>query len=114
MPTPEILVVLSTFPDEASAAQVGRALVEEGLVACAQIELAAIRSIYRWQETLQDEREYLLRLKSAPQRRGALIERLTALHPYEVPQIVILPATASAPYAAWLRIQCGIEDTTRG
>lgn len=114
MATVEILVVLSTFADEEGAAQVGRQLVEDELVACAQIESAGLRSIYGWQGVVQDEREFLLRLKSAPERRAALMERLAELHPYDVPQIVVATAQASAAYGRWVRVQCGLEESTQG
>lgn len=109
-----ILVVLSTFPDEASAAAAGRALVGESLAACAQIERASLRSIYRWQGEIHDDTETLLRLKTAPSTRPRVVERLTELHPYELPQIVVVDARASIPYARWVREECGVDESLQG
>lgn len=110
----EILVVLSTFPDESTAVAAGRALVEESLAACAQVEAGALRSIYRWKGEIQDDRETLLRLKTTRSQRTHVMERLAALHPYEVPQIVAIEARANAPYARWLRQACGLEGPLQG
>ena len=114
METIEILVVLSTFPDAEQAVRVGRTLVEEKLAACAQVEQDAMRSLYHWEGALHDEPENLVRLKCAPERGPALTARLEELHPYDVPQIVILTAQASAAYGAWVRIQCGLEGPIQG
>ena len=102
-----LFVVLSTFADEDTARSVSRALVDEGLVACAQIESGPIRSIYRWQGEVQEEDEVLVRFKTTPRARPGLVERLRALHPYEVPQIVWVEAGSDAAYASWAREQCG-------
>lgn len=102
-----LFVVLSTFADEESARSVSRVLVEEGLVACAQVESRPIRSIYRWKGEVQEEDEVLVRFKTTPGARDRLADRLRALHPYEVPQIVWTEAGADAAYAAWARVQCG-------
>ena len=102
------IVVFVTAPGAEDAARIGRALVEEGLCACANV-VGPIRSIYRWQGEVKDEPEVLLMLKT----RGALFERLETrvreLHTYEVPEIVALPiAAGSDPYLRW------IDDATAG
>lgn len=97
-----MLVVLSTFPDEASAHSVCAALVADGLVACANI-LPSVTSIYRWQGEMKEAGETLAILKLPAEGYGALEEKLTALHPYEVPEIVALPVAAVNPaYLAWV------------
>lgn len=98
-----MLVVFSTFPDEATARTICAALVAEGLVACANI-LPQVTSIYRWQGELKEEGETLAILKLPAGGFPALEERLTALHPYEVPEIVAIPVAAVNPgYLAWVR-----------
>lgn len=98
-----MLVVFSTFPDEATARAICAALVVEGLVACANI-LPPVTSIYRWQGELKQEGETLAILKLPAEGFPALEEKLTALHPYEVPEIVAMPVAAvNAKYLAWVR-----------
>jgi len=98
-----MLVVFSTFPDEATARTICAALVTEGLAACANI-LPQVTSIYRWQGELKEEGETLALLKLPAGGFPALEEKLTALHPYEVPEIVAIPVAAVNPaYLAWIR-----------
>lgn len=98
----EVLVVFSTFPSEDKAAEVARVLVEERLVACVNI-VPAIKSIYRWQGAVQEEAETLAILKTSRDQFDALAERLSKLHPYDVPELVAMPVTAGlGPYLAWV------------
>jgi periplasmic divalent cation tolerance protein len=104
-PTPSahlVRVALSTAPDGETAARIARTLVEERLAACVNV-VPAVRSIYRWQGRVEDDAEVLLVIKTRAERVDALAERLRALHPYELPELVALPVAAgSAPYLDWL------------
>ena len=96
------IVVLVTAPDAAKAAEIARALVEERLAACGNV-VPGLRSIYRWEGKVQDDAEALLVLKTTRARFEALRERVLALHPYAVPEVVALPVEAgSAPYLEWI------------
>ncbi|MBM4243070.1 MAG: divalent-cation tolerance protein CutA [Deltaproteobacteria bacterium] len=98
-----VLVVLTTVGSEDAAVSLARALVERRLVACVNV-VPAVRSIYRWQGAVQDDRELLLLAKTTAARLDDVTAALAELHPYEVPEIVALEAAAvSATYAAWLR-----------
>ena len=98
----ETLVVLVTTPTAERAAEIARALVTERLAACGNV-IPALRSIYRWEGKIQDEAEALLVLKTTRNRFEALRERVLALHPYQVPEVIALPVEAgSAPYLAWI------------
>lgn len=101
-----IWIVLSTFGSRDDAVAVARTLVDERLVACAQIEERPITSIYRWEGAVHEDPEVLLRLKTVADRREALVTRLAALHPYGEPQVVWFEAGATAGYAEWARTQC--------
>ena len=97
-----VIVVFSTFPNEDKAAEIARTLVSEGLAACANL-VPPVRSIYRWQGELCDERETLAILKTTRERFDALRDRLVALHPYEVPEVIALPVEAGhPPYLDWV------------
>lgn len=103
MPDVAALVVLSTFPDAEKAAQVARVLVDERLAACVNL-VASVRSIYRWQGAVHDDAEVLLIAKTRAALVSALGDRVRALHPYELPEVIALPvATGSEPYLEWLR-----------
>ncbi len=99
MPT-DAVVILSTAPPD-QAPDIARTLAEERLAAC--VQLTAIRSIYRWHGPVEDEPEELLLIKTRRQLVERVIERIRELHPYEVPEAVVLPIEAgSADYLAWL------------
>jgi periplasmic divalent cation tolerance protein len=98
----DALVVLVTTPTPERAAEIARAVVEERLAACGNV-VSGLRSIYRWDGAIQDEGEALLILKTTRARFEALKERVLALHPYQVPEVIALPIEAgSAPYLAWI------------
>ena len=102
------VVVLVTAADADEAARIGRALVEERLVACANV-VGPIRSIYRWQGEVQDAAEHLLLLKARAADVTALDARVRVLDSYEVPEVLALPVQGgSALYLAWL-----VEATRR-
>ena len=86
----DALVVLVTTPSPERAAEIARALVEERLAACGSV-VPAVRSIYRWEGKVQDDAEALLVLKTERRLVEALKERLPVLHPYQVPELLVLP-----------------------
>ena len=102
MPEVRNYVVVVTVPSEAEAVSIGRALVEERLAACANIA-GKIRSIYRWQDNIEDEAEFLMILKKSHTSLDALIARANDLHSYDVPGIIALPIQRGhPPYMDWI------------
>jgi periplasmic divalent cation tolerance protein len=98
----DALVVLVTAPSAEKAAELARALVDERLAACGNV-VPGLRSIYRWEGRVQDDAEALLVLKTTRARFEALRDRVVALHPYQVPEVLALPVEAgSAAYLAWI------------
>lgn len=101
----EALIAFTTFANEDDAVRVARVLVEERLVACANL-LPGARSIYRWEGRVADEREVVVLMKTRKQDWTALLSRLHELHPYETPELVAVRVAAGAPkYMAWLAAQ---------
>ncbi len=95
-------VVLVTAPGEEAAERLVRALVTEGVVACGTIVPGAL-SIYTWRGTIESEREALVLLKTTEAGVARVLERVPALHPYEVPEVLVLPVEAGhGPYLDWL------------
>jgi len=102
VPETDICAVLTTAPDEEVAATLARTLVEERLAACVNV-IPGARSIYRWEGALQDDSEVVLVIKSQRNRSGALAARIKDLHPYELPEVVVLPVSGgSEPYLDWI------------
>jgi periplasmic divalent cation tolerance protein len=99
-----VSVVLTTIGASADAAALARTLVEERLAACVNI-LPVMTSIYRWRGRIEVEPEQQLLIKTASNRVADLERRLKELHPYEVPEFLVLPAgdQGAAAYLAWVR-----------
>lgn len=96
------VLVLTTVGETFDAAGLATQLVSKGLVACVNI-LPEVRSIYRWQGRVDDDREQLLVMKTTAERVDALRESLFASHPYEVPEFVVLTIDSiSEAYRHWL------------
>jgi len=101
-PETEVCAVLTTVPDEGVAETLARALVEEGLAACVNV-IPGMRSIYRWEGALQDDSEVMLVIKSQRKRSQALAARINDLHPYELPEVLVLPVCGgSSAYLDWI------------
>lgn len=94
-------IVISTFPDRATAQAAGRALVEAGLAACAQIH-GPLTSIYPWQGAIQEDEEYELRLKTRRALGPRIETMLRERHPYTLPQILYIPMDGSRDYLDWV------------
>ena len=101
----EIRVALVTAPDEDVARTLARTLVEERLVACVNWG-GGLQSVYRWEGEVQEDAEVLLVLKTRADRVEALTQRVQALHPYDVPEVLCLPVSGgSAAYLDWVRAE---------
>lgn len=99
---PDALVVLVTVGSESEAETIAGALLDERLAACVTIG-GPIRSVYRWQGRIADDREWQLVIKTRSALFDALADRVRALHSYDVPEIIGLPVTAGSPtYLEWL------------
>ncbi len=81
------IVVLVTTPSHSDAADIARTLVSERLAACVNI-IPGIRSIFYWDEKVQDETETLMLIKSSSDLFSELKKRIIMMHPYSVPEIV--------------------------
>jgi len=90
------VIVLTTLPAEGDAEGFASQLVEERLAACVNV-LPAMRSVYRWKGSVERADERQLVIKTTAERVSALESRLKELHPYEVPEFVVLPIIAGSP-----------------
>jgi periplasmic divalent cation tolerance protein len=98
----DVLLVFCTCPDEESGARIGETLITERLAACVNL-LSGLTSVYLWKGALERDTETLLLIKTTNARFDALCERLSELHPYELPEIIATPVTAGLPpYLQWV------------
>ena len=96
-----MVIVLTTLGADGDPAALARTLVEERLAACVNV-LPEMMSVYRWKGRVEQDSERQLVIKTSPSRVAALEARLRELHPYDLPEFVVLDATASAAYAEWV------------
>lgn len=100
--TPVCVALVST-PDAESAEALGRTVVGEGLAACANV-VPGVTSVYRWQGEVRCEAESLVILKTTDARAGDLARRVVELHPYDVPEVVVMEVQGGhEPYLEWVR-----------
>ena len=96
------VIVYCTVPDQDVADRIARALVGERLAACVN-RLPGVVSTYAWQGEVKVDAELLLLIKTTRERFAALRERVVALHPYELPEIVAVDVALGLPdYLNWI------------
>ena len=102
----QFVIAFSTFPDAEVARQIARELVENAIVACANI-VPSVESIYFWKEKVETSAEALAIFKMTAARYSEFESRLRELHPYDVPEIVGLSVAEGNPdYLRWIGESC--------
>jgi len=103
--TDDVVLVLSNAPDALLAKRIAHVLVEDGLAACVNLGAPTL-SMYVWQGQTEGTEEIPLTIKTTASQCSALIEALTRMHPYEVPEILVVPVIdGHASYLQWVREQ---------
>jgi periplasmic divalent cation tolerance protein len=103
----ETIVVLVTCGSEEQATNIANSLVDERLASCVNI-ISPVRSIYRWEGKIWDEKEWMLIIKTKKKRFEDLEKKVKSLHSYLVPEIIALPIVqGSASYLKWLEEMTG-------
>jgi periplasmic divalent cation tolerance protein len=99
----DVVIVLTTLGADVDATAFARTLVDEGLAACINI-LSPMTSVYRWKGVVEQDREQQLVMKTSAGRVDALEARVRELHPYELPEFLVVPASGgSTGYLDWVR-----------
>ena len=99
----DVVIVLTTLPDVQQARQIANTLVALGLAACVSVG-APVFSVYRWQGVIEQAAEIPLLIKTTQRCRAELLDRLVSLHPYDVPEVIVVPVVdGHAPYLDWVR-----------
>lgn len=102
-----VVSIYCVFASSDEAERIGRTLVEERLAACINI-LGPCRSIYRWQDRIEEAEEVPAILKSTAEVADRLIARILDLHSYEVPAIAVWPVEKlPVTYADWVEFTTG-------
>ncbi|GLU34387.1 divalent cation tolerance protein [Trinickia caryophylli] len=97
----DIVLLLTTLPDSGSAQKLVDAVLDARLAACVT-ELGVVQSHYRWKGQRESAQEIQLLFKTSAARALELERFIAANHPYETPEIVVWPASASAAYGQWV------------
>jgi periplasmic divalent cation tolerance protein len=102
MAAADTVIVLTTAPDDGRVEEWARTLVEERLAACVNV-YGGMASFYRWKGVVERDRERQVVIKTTRERVRALQARLRELHPYELPEFVVLSVEdGSDEYLRWI------------
>lgn len=104
-----VVLALTTAPDMLLAKYLAHELVEEGVVACANLGAPGL-SMYMWQGEIQGDEEVTLTFKTTAARLPELGQRLRQRHPYDLPELLVLPAAGGyQSYLDWVRTQTALK-----
>ena len=97
------VIVLTTLPADRDPVPIATALIDERLAACVNV-LPPMRSIYRWEGRIEEATEHQLVIKTRSAQVEAIKTRLASLHPYDVPEMLVLPVAGGAErYLHWIQ-----------
>ena len=98
----DYVMVLTTLPVDADGPGFAQSLVEERLAACVNL-LAPMESVYRWEGNIEQETERQVVIKTSRDRVAMLWDRIRELHPYDVPEFLVLPIVdGNDAYLRWV------------
>lgn len=99
---PELILVLTTFPETEKAREVAKILLENRLAACCTILPGT--SLYWWDEKLNEDKEVVMMIKTHLSLYPELEKKLKEIHPYQIPEIIALPIkAANQSYSDWIK-----------
>jgi len=103
----DIVIVLTTWPADVDPARLTEPLVAERLAACVSL-LPVMESTYTWRGAVERAAERQVIVKTTTGEVDALLARLKSLHPYEVPEALVVPVVGgAADYLRWIRESTG-------
>lgn len=99
------IVIYSTVPDTLLGKRIAHILVEEKLAACVNLSAPGL-SIYLWENEVEGTEEITLTIKTTEARQKECIQKIVELHPYDMPEIIVLPIMGGhTPYLYWIQQQ---------
>ena len=100
--SPKTKFIYATAPSGDEALKIGRALVEERMIACVNI-IDGVRSIYRWEDKIEDENEVIMVMKTVEEKVEGVIQKIKSMHSYDCPCVVALDITGgNASFLQWI------------
>lgn len=103
MPQQDVVMVMTNAPDLLLAKRIAHLLIEEHLAACVNIG-APMLSVYGWKGEVEGAEEIPMLIKTTVNKQQAMIERLVALHPYDIPEAVVVQVLGGyEPYLDWVK-----------
>jgi len=104
----DAVLIMTTLGNEEDAVTFIKSLLERRLIACGTVT-PNVRSIYRWENKVADEREVLVVLKTRSATLDALEQAFEELHPYKLPELLVVPVAAGTPkYLEWIAGETGL------
>jgi periplasmic divalent cation tolerance protein len=95
-----------TFPNLSEAQKCSKALLNERLVACANIHKGGIESMYWWEGQIEENSEVAVFFKSDSRNSSAITQKIKDMHPYETPCIVAIDITAgNREFLQWVQTE---------
>ncbi len=95
-------LVMTTCPEKSVAQTIAHGLIESKLAACVHI-LPSGTSVYRWEGNIEEAEEHTLLIKTENTQYKKLEKVITTLHPYELPEIIVVPiSTGLSGYLSWI------------
>jgi periplasmic divalent cation tolerance protein len=106
----DLVLILTTMPLDDRAEGIARALVEERLAACVNVQ-PPMTSFYRWNGRVEQDEERQLVIKTTRELAARVRDRVRQLHPYELPEwILVVALDASPEYLEWVRAETAGPD----
>ena len=97
----KLLLLITTAPNQLLAEKISKELIERKLAAC--ISIKEIKSIYRWQGNIEENKEFELTIKSIPENLNKLTLILKEMITYEVPEIIYKIFDSENSYFQWIK-----------
>ena len=82
----KILLIITTAPNLLLAEQIAKLLIKKDLAACVSIK--EIKSIYKWQGSIEENKEFELTIKTLPENLDELIQTIKRETTYKLPQLI--------------------------
>lgn len=101
MPTPYV-ICLTTAPSLRKGEEIAKKIVQKRLAACVNVLSEAV-SFYRWKGQFFRDKEFVLLMKTRASKTALLEKEVSKIHPYELPEFVVLPILkGSRRYLKWI------------
>lgn len=98
----ESVLVITNFPDKKTASALAEVLIDQHVAACVNM-LSPCTSVYRWQDKIESAEEIPMFIKTQRQHYERVEQLIKIMHPYELPEVIMVPITRGLPaYLQWI------------